>query len=317
MLVLSVAFLLGLFLFVDQEEFWRLSVRFQWHQLWGFVLALVGLVLAFSYRWHFLLGDGVHFMCSLRSTILGLGANQVLPARGGDLVRVVYVARHAQASLHQAVGALVLEKIVDLLAVALIGLGSVLLLVNSGDNEAVRITALTTSAVILAGSILSVWLARRGVLTLVVKRGFRAIRLGPVFYRHAYRALFELTKASQGHKLVIPGAVTAMMWLILYVYAYISVAATVGIQLAYGEALVLVFAGALGLAIPAAPSGIGTFHASIVSGFVLLNRPATEGLVLAVALHGLLFVAYVVPSLFLYLLTFRSVHKNAESRRLV
>jgi hypothetical protein len=240
-----------------------------------------------------------------------------LPARGGDLVRVVYVAQHAQTSLHQAVGALVLEKIVDLLAVALIGLGSVLLLVTSGDDEVARVTALTTSAVILAGSILAVWLARRGILTRVVKRGFRAIRLGPVFYRHAYRALFELTKASQGHKLLIPGAVTAMMWLILYVYAYVSIAATVGIQLTYSDALVLVFAGALGLAIPAAPSGIGTFHASIVSGFVLLNRPATEGLVLAVALHGVFFVAYVVPLVFLYLLTIRSTRNNSDNRRLV
>ena len=56
--------------------------------------------------------------------------------------------------------------------------------------------------------------------------------------------------------------------------------------------MVLLFAAALGLAIPAAPSGIGTFHAAVVSAFVLLGRPASEGLVVAVAIHGVFFIGY-------------------------
>ena len=56
--------------------------------------------------------------------------------------------------------------------------------------------------------------------------------------------------------------------------------------------MVLLFAAALGMAIPGAPSGIGTFHAAVVSAFVVLGRPASEGLVLAVAAHGVFFIGY-------------------------
>jgi hypothetical protein len=60
------------------------------------------------------------------------------------------------------------------------------------------------------------------------------------------------------------------------------------------DAMVLLFAAALGLAIPAAPSGLGTFHAAIVSAFAILGRSPAEGLVLAVAIHGIFFVGLCV-----------------------
>jgi hypothetical protein len=78
----------------------------------------------------------------------------------------------------------------------------------------------------------------------------------------------------------------------LYVSAYLAIAAFVGIPLSAADAMVLLFAAALGLAIPAAPSGIGTFHAAIVSAFALLGRPPSEGLVLAVAIHGVFLVSF-------------------------
>ena len=85
---------------------------------------------------------------------------------------------------------------------------------------------------------------------------------------------------------------TAVIWLVLYVVAYLAIAQLVGMSLSIAEAMVLLFAASLGLAIPAAPSGIGTFHAAVVSAFVLLGRPASEGLVLAVAVHGIFFIGY-------------------------
>ncbi len=74
----------------------------------------------------------------------------------------------------------------------------------------------------------------------------------------------------------------------------------VGIPLGYLESLILVFAGALGLALPAAPSGLGTFHVSILSGFVLLGRDPAEGLAIAVAIHGAFFIALLIPGAVAY-----------------
>ena len=59
--------------------------------------------------------------------------------------------------------------------------------------------------------------------------------------------------------------------------------------------------GTLGLMLPGAPSGLGTYHASVVSAFVILGRPAAEGLLLATAIHFLFFVALGLPVVLLYL----------------
>ena len=61
------------------------------------------------------------------------------------------------------------------------------------------------------------------------------------------------------------------------------------------------------MAIPAAPSGLGTFHAAIVSAFVILGRPAAEGLVLAVAFHGVFFIGFcIIGAVALAVATYRT-----------
>lgn len=291
--------------FVGQDDFWRLEAQLQWHQLWKFAGALLFLMLAFAYRWYLLLDEHASLKYALYSTILGLGSNQILPARGGDLIRAAYVARYSHCSPHKAISALALEKIIDLFVVAMMGIGIIVFVAASDSDEAVRISMIFTSVAIISASTLAILLARRAMLTTIVKQAFRRIRVGPIVYRHVYRALLEFSKATRAHKLVWPTAATTFMWFALYVYVYLVVASIAGVHIGYAEALVLVFAGALGLAIPAAPSGLGTFHASIVTGFLLLNRPVSEGFFFAVVLHGLFFIAYVVPAALLYVFIVR------------
>ena len=61
------------------------------------------------------------------------------------------------------------------------------------------------------------------------------------------------------------------------------------------EAIHAVVLGVLGeLAEPLADFFEGTFHAAIVSAFAILGRSPAEGLVLAVAIHGIFFVGLCV-----------------------
>ena len=87
----------------------------------------------------------------------------------------------------------------------------------------------------------------------------------------------------------------------VYATAYMIVSHMVDVPLTYLEALVLLLAAAVGLAIPAAPSGLGTFHAAVASGFVLLGRPLSEGVLVATAIHASFFFAYLIPAAIIYL----------------
>ncbi len=137
-------------------------------------------------------------------------------------------------------------------------------------------------------------LSRYGLLTTAVRNLSRGLRMRPRLYRHLFRPLHHL------RHLTSPGRVaglliqTAFIWMVLYVLAYLAVAKFVGIHLTLADTMVLLCAGALGVAIPAAPSGLGTFHAAIISAFWILGRPVAEGLVLAVAIHGVFFVGFCI-----------------------
>lgn len=287
-LAISVLALVAVFYFADLQAFRGLASRAQWDRLPVIAFLVVAIVVAFALRWRTLMIEALTMPRSLVVAALGLGANQVLPLRSGDALRVVLSSRGPGApSLHSGVSAIAVEKVFDLIAVAAFGLASTATVIATGDSQ---INVVAIALVILAVAVAALLTARSGLMIKVFRYSARAFHLPPRLYRHLVRPLRHL------HQLTGPGRVaillvqTAFIWLVLYVLAYLAIAQLVGMNLSVPDAMVLLFAGALGVAIPAAPSGIGTFHAAIVSAFVLLGKPASEGLVLAVAIHGVFFI---------------------------
>ena len=291
-LAISAVALIVVFWLADLRAFRGLASRAQWDRLPVIVLAILATIAAFGWRWRTLMLEALTMRRSVIITAVGLGANHVLPLRGGDALRVVLTARGPKApSIHAGVSALALEKVFDLIAVAAFGLASTAALVAPGTGENyVNVVGIALVILVLAtGALLT---ARSGLMI----RGFRAlartVKLPPRLYRHLLRPLHHLRETASPRRTIALLLETAVIWLVLNVVTYIAIAQLVGMNLSIAEAMVLLFAAALGLAIPAAPSGIGTFHAAVVSAFVLLGKPASEGLVLAVAIHGLFFIIY-------------------------
>jgi uncharacterized protein (TIRG00374 family) len=285
LLVLSLADLRA---FVDLEQ----RVRWQMLPLIGALVLVI--VLALGWRWHTLMREKLSLPRSLIVTALGLAGNQLLPLRGGDALRVVMSSRGTLApSLHAGVSALALEKVFDLLAVAAFGLASTSAVLRTHTAPA-SIDIVVVAAIIVAGSAALLLAARAGWLNHLMRVAARSLRLRPKVYAHLIRPLHYLRQASSPTRLARLLIETGVLWLLLYVLAYQTIAAALGMTLGVSEAMLLLFAGALGLAVPAAPSGLGTFHAAIVSAFVLLGRSTGEGLLFAVAVHGVFFVGIVI-----------------------
>lgn len=298
----------------DLRGFTDLSERLRWERLPLIAILVFGIVLAFGWRWHTLMRERMPLHRSLLVTSVGLAGNQVLPFRGGDALRILMSAREGSApGVHAGVSAMALEKVFDLLAVAGFGLASTsaLLGARSGSEE-INVLAIAAAIVFGAGALLLS--ARAGWLNSLVRSAARLARIPPRLYAHLFRPLHYLRRASSPGRLAVLLAQTAVMWMLLYVLAYLAIGQALGIPIGVSEAMVLLFAGALGLAIPAAPSGLGTFHAAIVSAFVLLGKPANEGLVFAVATHGIFFVGIVTAGAMALPWTSRGIGTMLRSR---
>jgi hypothetical protein len=92
--------------------------------------------------------------------------------------------------------------------------------------------------------------------------------------------------------MLVPAALlSSLNWFVLQFAFAALIAGSLHINLDYPAALLVVGFGALSLGLPAAPAGIGVYHAAIMAAMELLGHPAGEGLVLATVLH----LANVVP----------------------
>lgn len=224
-----------------------------------------------------------------------------LPARGGDLLRVHYSHAVAKMPHAEVLSRLFIEKVIDLVTIAVVGvLASTFLTglsISANSSILVMFTLSALTAVLLAVIVLKYfcdsvlrWL--HPIFKLIGKAAF--------LDRHVTHLVRDASQRLTASTMLLPGALTLIMWLSVYAPSYIFAARLVGVSLSYQESLLVLFAGALGLMLPAAPSGVGTFHSSVVSAFLLLGRSPAEGLLAGTAIHFLFFIAYALPAAFLY-----------------
>lgn len=269
--------------------------------LWQFSLTAFAIVLIYGYRWRLLLKRELNHKSSLVASTLCLGGNMFLPAKGGDLLRVHYSHVIAKMPHAEVFSRLFVEKVIDLVTIAAVGV-----LASASLHE----PSISAYPSILTISTIFALTMALGAVVMIKYFGEPLLRcLHPVFKfagktaffdRHVIHLVRDARRSLNLPTIFLPSILTLAMWFSVYALSYVFAARFVGVTLSYQESLLVLFAGALGLMLPAAPSGIGTFHASVVSAFIFLGRSPAEGVLVGTAIHLLFFVAYVVPAAFLY-----------------
>lgn len=120
--------LLALFLYnVDLWRVWSEIAHAQpaWLVL-SFATMLANLAIR-AYRWQYLLDPlgKVRFGSAFRATAVGFAANTVLPARAGEVIRPYFLARHEHMSATGAFATIILERLLDIVAVLVLLAGYV------------------------------------------------------------------------------------------------------------------------------------------------------------------------------------------------
>src|SRR6266480_1298037 len=134
-LVLAVG-LLALFLYhVDLRRVGSSIVHAEpeWLML-SFATTLANLAIR-AYRWQYLLDPlgKVRFGSAFRATAVGFAASTVLPARAGEVIRPYFLARHEHMSATGAFATIILERLLDVVAV-LVLLASYVFVFGRGLN---------------------------------------------------------------------------------------------------------------------------------------------------------------------------------------
>jgi glycosyltransferase 2 family protein len=208
-------------------------------------------------------------------TCVGYMGNNVLPARAGDAMRVLYMTPRSKASARTVIGTLVAERVLDvavlfsLYAVLAVVLGAGTLSAGHFAFAAIALCALIVVALVLAFA-----LHRRGHLVRVwafVKPMLAATR--NLRGRHGAEAL----------------GVTLAVWTV-EAGVWLCCADAAGLHVSALEALYLLALASLFVFIPAGPGNVGTLDAAVVFGARAIGRGSAGALSFLILLRLVLIV---------------------------
>jgi hypothetical protein len=269
----------------DSAAVGRAFIEMDKRALLGAVL-LAGLSMVVrAWRWRRLVGSASgSFGAYFAGLMTGYLANNLLPARGGGLVRVLWLGASAGISRSLLLGTVVVERVVDLLSTVLV-LG-----------------------IALALAPLPPWLQRGGLnlgaLALAAVLGLWAYgHWGERLHRLAQPLLRRLPQvAAQPIEIALQGSLIGMrsLWAVhtaaLYVLATLVLwgiellivwlfAWAFGIPLGLPEAVIVAVFTAFSAMIPSLPGQIGVFEAAVVAGMHWLGHTGESVMAFALGWH--------------------------------
>lgn len=250
---------------------------------WRFLLRLEGVTLPFMPLWH--------------ATAVGFMANNLLPARAGELARAFVASRLTRAKFTTALASIAIERVLDgltlvtLLTVAIWAGGFAPDTTVAGVTPADVARGAAIGFTVLLGALLVLVHFPEPVLALANRIGRRLLPA-----RWAEKGLETLRGLLSGLEVlknpgrfvaaafwsfVVWGTVGASFWLAFTAFATPA---------PWSAALMLVTLVAFGVAIPSTPGFFGPFEAATRVAFMLYGLDATRAAAYAVSYHLATFI---------------------------
>jgi hypothetical protein len=225
-------------------------------------------------RWRVLLreGDAAPPLWPVFSALtIGYLANNVLPARGGDVLRAWLLGTATRRARSRILATVLVERVLDVAAIVVVfALAAALVAVPPWMKNGALILAAGTVAALLLMLLLSAESLRLADLVLRPVR-----RLSPWLATRLAAMMGEFVGGIGGFRrlsVALPFFVlTAIIWA-TEVTMTVLVAEASHLPLGAGEALVLMLFGVFASFIPALPGQLGAFEVAVMAGLDFLGR---------------------------------------------
>ena len=218
------------------------------------------------------------------SLLLGLFFNCILPARGGEVARMLDLHRRAGASRAETSGTIVVERAFDVLGLLLMLFVLLPWLPHIGWLRAAGALAAVLAVGVAA---LGAALARYGERPLVVIISpLRLVGLAPDRIAAAAEALGRGLAGVRHLSIAAAGfGWTIVSWVVAGISAWLLMPAF-GLHLSIAAGMLVVIATTVAAVIPSLPSSLGVFEAATVVSLRAYHVPDAKALSYALVLHA-------------------------------
>jgi uncharacterized protein (TIRG00374 family) len=210
-------------------------------------------------------------LLATRAYVLSTGLNVLLPLRAGELIKATYLRAHYGTRLRSAIGAILLERLLDAVVIGAIGVAGL---------------SAHVAGAMLWPMILTLAAGFAGIFTVAALPPARIRLLARRVPRRVAQVLHlveAIARVARSRALVLGAVLSVAAWAANFaaIVTFLSIQSTLGpLTLAEQAALfaVTLFAGAL----PGLPGGVGAYQAAgalLLSGFGYAVEPALAVLV--------------------------------------
>jgi glycosyltransferase 2 family protein len=291
---------------IDFHEVWRALRSCDW---WWLVPALIAFGLgdvARALRWRSLFAPGRRPPAgtTLNATMIGYFYNNIMPARAGEVARVVVLTRRSSAPLVETVGTIVVERLYDLIAILAIFFVVQPWLPPVSWFKAAAIAALVLALAVASVVVVLVVYGERPLRWLLRPLGRLSLFSGERLERTLNELVYGLSGLRNRRVAIEAFLWTILAWMLTALCAYfVSVAFHLHLPFACGV-LVAVAVG-LSMILPSPPAALGVFEGAAILALKAYGLPKSTILPFALVLHAVNFVPFVLVGAFL-------LHYNAR-----
>jgi len=258
--------------------------------LWGSVW-LRGL----RWKWLFKESSSPSVSSLYRAELIGYFGNNVLPLRLGELLRTYIVGKENNFSKSFVFGTVVLERLMDMLALTFFGI--ILLFLYPFEEEWI-------SDYLLKGGVAILII----ILTLTILSRFKSNNTNNKFLSILNQILDGLLSIRKQR--VIPVVISSLLIWSIYLLDVYFIQRAFQFNLSWTQTLAILVISSLVLSIPSAPGMIGTFHAAVKYTMVdLFAFTPNEGNSFAILMHAYGYILFTLLGAYYFLKS--QFHENA------
>jgi uncharacterized protein (TIRG00374 family) len=308
-IALSVSLLVWTLRGVSLAEVWGELER---SNLLLFLAATVASTLIFplrAIRWKIILepvAENLSLGPLWRSIAIGGMANNLIPARAGELARAYTLTKEAPVSFASSLASLAVDRLFDMVVLLGLGLAAVL---DPAFPKGARVAGQSLGN-LAQGSLVLVVVLIAGLYMLAIFPS-QLVRAYEIFARRVSPTVEErgknaLIRFSAGLSVLKrPGRFLAVLWWAIAHWLMNALAFwlgfhAVGIHLTFSAALFLQMLIGIGVALPSAPGFFGVFEKLATVGLALYGVSATAATSWAIGFHILTFIPITVIGIYYF-----------------
>lgn len=223
----------------------------------------------------------VRYPAMLAYLLIGYLANNVLPARIGELVRSHYLGDREGLSRTTTLGTVVVERVVDFVVVVAIASAAIIVLSVRGIVASVVLVGIGVAGLLAAGVAVGIAAHRLPGAERIAAAVERWPRIGEL----AGKLRGGLAVAGRPRTLAEALVLSVAAWGVT-VLSFAAAGQAIGVELTIGQASLLASGVALATAIPAGPANLGTFELAAVEIGKAVGVAAHEAFALALLVHA-------------------------------